>query len=303
MTATLTLRMAPGTITRSRRVSETSKFCRSLLWFAERWLLSPSAPTSPSGRLLATVTPGALPEAFSVLCSVSELIATRLSGSMMRSVIVWLSISASTLTSTMALPCPTRALSRRWKRLLARIASARALGLAAPPVSGVLLAGEDHPGGGVDDRHRVGRDAGDGGGDEVADRLRLAARQRPARHGDGDRGRACGRAGEGLRHRVGEMHPRRAHVGRAGDGAGKLALLGAPVGGVEHLALRAEPREPVENLVAGRPARRQVLGGELHPDPVACRGVDHDRRAVHLERHALGLVATTSPAAVASRPE
>ena len=93
--------------------------------------------------MLATVTPGALPEAFSELCSVSELIATRLSGSMMRSVIVWLSISASTLTSTMALPGPTRASSSRW--MLARMVSARALGLAAPPVSGSSLPASTTP--------------------------------------------------------------------------------------------------------------------------------------------------------------
>ena len=53
ITATLMRRTWPGRITRSRRVSETSKFCRSRLWLdcaaaARRRLPS----TSPSGRLL-----------------------------------------------------------------------------------------------------------------------------------------------------------------------------------------------------------------------------------------------------------
>ncbi len=102
MTATLIRRTCPGSTTRSRRVSETSKFWRSRLVVALRLLLPWLDPTSPSGRLLATVTPGLVPLAFSALSSVSVLIATRLSGSTVRSLIVWLSMSASTLTSTMA---------------------------------------------------------------------------------------------------------------------------------------------------------------------------------------------------------
>jgi hypothetical protein len=80
-----------------------------------------------------------------------------------------------------------------------------------------------------------------------------------------------------------------AHVRRAGDGAGELALLGAPIGGIEHLARRAEPRQVVEDLVAGRAAGRQALGGERHPDAVARRAVDEDRGAVDLEGDALRL--------------
>ena len=72
--------------------------------------------------------------AFSELSSTSERIATRLSGSIVRSVIVWLSISASTLTSTIALPGPTRASSRRW--MFARSVSARSLAPARPPEPG-----------------------------------------------------------------------------------------------------------------------------------------------------------------------
>jgi hypothetical protein len=68
--------------------------------------------------------------AFSELCSDSTLIATCLCGSTVRSVMVWLSMSASTLTSTIARPWPTRASSMRW--MLARIVSARAFGLPGP---------------------------------------------------------------------------------------------------------------------------------------------------------------------------
>ena len=287
MTATLIRRTWPGWTMRSRRVSETSKFCRSRLWVDDRVLSLGSPPTSPSGRLLATVTPGEVPCAFSELSSTSEEIATRLSGSIVRSVMVWLSISASTLTSTIALPGPTRASSRRW--IFARSVSARSLAPASPPEAGFRLAGEDDAARRVDHRHRLRRHARHRRGDEVADRLGLAAGELAARHGDRDRGGARGRARERLRHRVREVDAGGAHVRRAGDGAGELALLGAPVGGVEHLARRAEPRQVVEDLVAGGAAGRQPLGRERHPDAVARRAVDEDRGAVDLEDDALGL--------------
>ena len=128
MTATLMRRTWPGAMMRSRRVSETSKFCRSRLSVAVRELLPASPDTSPSGRFDATVTPGLVPLALSLNSSTSEEIATRLSGSMVRSETVSLSIAVSTLTSTMARPGPTRASSSR--SMLALSVASRSV---APP--------------------------------------------------------------------------------------------------------------------------------------------------------------------------
>ena len=286
MTATLMRRTWPGAMMRSRRVSETSKFCRSRLSVAVRELLPASPDTSPSGRFDATVTPGLVPLALSLDSSTSEEIATRLSGSMVRSETVSLSIAVSTLTSTMARPGPTRASSSR--SMLALSVASRSV---APPgpLSGSSSPARTMPLRRVDHRHRLRRDAGDRRGDEVADRLGLAAVELAAGHGDGDRGRAGGGARERLADRVGEVDAGGADVRGAGDGAGELALLGAPVGGVEHLAGGAEAGQAVEDLVAGRAAGRQAPAGELHADAVAGGGLDEDGAVGDLEGHALGL--------------
>ena len=142
ITATLTRRTWPGAMIFSRRVSETSKFWRSRLWVALRELPPASPETSPSGRFEATVTPGLVPLALSLDSSTSEEIATRLSGSMVRSVTVSLSIAESMLTSTMARPGPTRASSRR--SMLARSVASRSLP-PAPPASGSSLPASTTP--------------------------------------------------------------------------------------------------------------------------------------------------------------
>ena len=78
--------------------------------------VSPPA-ASPSGRLDATVT-SPPPASFEllVISSVSVLIATRFVGSNLRSRISSVSVTVSTLTSTIALPKPTRASSSRSTR-------------------------------------------------------------------------------------------------------------------------------------------------------------------------------------------
>ena len=265
MTATLILRTWPGWITRSRRVSETSKFCRSRFWFELRWCCSGVAadvavrqvarhrharrrPLRALGALLglgadrhpALGVDGALGDGLAVHVGVDVDLDDR------------------------------PALARRAPRAAAgcwRAASRRgSFGLPAPPFSASSLPASTTPRAESITATASGATPGHRRGHQVADRLGLAAVELAARHRHGDRGRAGRGAGERLRDRVRQVDAGGAHVRRAGDGAGELALLGAPVGGVEHLAGGAEAREVVEDLVAGRPAGRQPLGGQRHAD-------------------------------------
>jgi hypothetical protein len=61
------------------------------------------------------------------------------------------------------------------------------------------------------------------------------------------------------------MHARGAHVGERADGAGELALEGAPQTDVGEEIGGAERARLIEDLVADRAAARQALLGEGEP--------------------------------------
>ncbi len=78
------------------------------------------------------------------------------------------------------------------------------------------------------------------------------------------------------------MHACRTDLRHRQQGAGKLALFRAPIGGIEHLRGGGKTRQLIQQFIAARPRRGQPFRGKAHAQAVALGRVDIDRGAPHL---------------------
>ena len=159
------------------------------------------------------------------------------------------------------------------------------------------------PAGLVDDRHALGLQAVDGGGDEMADRAHLL-RLEHAAHPQHDRGRRLRPvAREQLPLRQHQVHARRLHPVERPDGARELAFERAQVIDVLDEARGAERVGAVEDLVADAAALGQAAFRELHAQPrhPVARHHDHGAFVAQLERDVLALQVLDDGAGVLDR--
>src|SRR5581483_11929275 len=132
----------------------------------------------------------------------------------------------------------------------------------------------------VDDRDPLRLQAGDGGGDKMADGTDLLRLQRAA-HPHHDRGGGFGRLAREQRP-LGEheVHPRSLDTVDRRDGAGQLALERPQMVDVLDEARGAQRIRFVEDFIADAAALGQAAFGELHAQPRHFVLGDHDDAAL-----------------------